>query len=92
MPFPSIVFGFVIATLLGAIFHLWRDGGLGKLILYLILSWVGFFAGHILSNISGFSFWDIGMLHVGSGILGSAVFLFVGHWLSNVDNQSKGKQ
>lgn len=91
MTFPSFVFGFVIASLLGAVFHLWRDGGLGHLILYLGLSWAGFFAGHMIAASAGIKFMDVGPLHVGLGIIGSLVFLFVGHWLSLIEVQPKGK-
>ena len=42
MNISSYLFGWILATLLGAIFHLWRDGGIGSLLLYLLLSWGGF--------------------------------------------------
>jgi hypothetical protein len=92
MPVPSIVLGFAIATLLGAVFHLWKDGGLGKLILYLCLSWVGFYIGHRIADTSGISFLDVGQLHVGLGVVGSIGLLLLGHWLSLIEVQPKGKK
>ena len=91
MTFPAFIFGFIIASIFGAVFHLWRDGGLGRLILYLVLSWVGFAAGHILAAGLGFKFFEVGPLHMGFGILGSIGFLLLGHWLSLIEIESKDK-
>ncbi len=84
MTLPAFLFGFCIATLLGGIFHLLRDGGLGRLLLDLVLSWVGFASGHFLANKLGWSIFDIGPLHLGLAVLGSIIFLLVGHWLSQI--------
>lgn len=92
MPVPSIVLGIAIAILLGAVFHLWKDGGLWKLILYLVLSLVGFFIGHRVALSTGISFLDVGQLHVGMGIIGSAVALLLGHWLALTQVKSPENQ
>ena len=42
MTVPSIALGLVVALLIGALFHLFLGGGLGRLILYLALSLIGF--------------------------------------------------
>jgi hypothetical protein len=89
MTFPSFVFGFFLATLFGALFHLWKDGGIGHLALYLVLSWIGFAAGHILAEWMGWSFLKIGPLNAGFGVLGSVIFLLIGHWLSLVQIEPK---
>ena len=89
MTFPSILFGLAIASLIGAFFHIWKDGGLGKLILYLVLSWFGFWIGHAIGAKYEISILDIGNLHVGMGVLVSVIFLLVGHWLSLIDVQRK---
>lgn len=85
MNLPALVLGFVIASLYGLIFHVWRNGGPGRILLYLILAWLGFAAGHFGGNALGWSFAEIGALNAGMGTLGAAAFLFVGHWLSLVD-------
>ncbi|NMC52918.1 MAG: hypothetical protein GYA48_04715 [Chloroflexi bacterium] len=82
MTFPSFVLGVLISTLPGALFHLWRGGGPGKLLLYILLGWVGFWAGIILGSMAGLEFWNIGPLNVGMGLVGSLLFLGVGYWLS----------
>ncbi len=56
-----LLYGFLFATLMAALFHLWRDGGLGKLILYLLASWAGFLAGAPGSEcVEGIHILDIG--------------------------------
>ena len=92
MTFPAFIFGFLFATLFGALFHLWKNGGIGHLALYLSLSWVGFVAGHLLAERMEWHFLDVGVLHLGFGILGSVVFLFVGYWLSMLQAEPKGKK
>jgi len=82
MTFPTIIFGLAIATLIGALFHIWKDGGLGKLILYLVLSWIGFWVGHAIGEKYQISILDV-------GIFVSAIFLLFGHWLSLIDVQRK---
>lgn len=84
MTLPAFLFGLLVATLLGALFHLWKDGGFGRLIFYLILAWIGFGAGHILAENLGWTFFSIGPLHLGMAVLIGCLALFVGHWLSLV--------
>ncbi|MCL4531371.1 MAG: hypothetical protein M1282_18455, partial [Chloroflexi bacterium] len=62
MTLPSLLFGLLIALLIGALFHLLRGGGLGKLILYLILSLAGFVTGHLLGEWRGWILFPIGPL------------------------------
>jgi hypothetical protein len=82
MTIPSVVFGFLVATLLGAAFHLWRGGGLGRLLLYLILAWIGFWAGHLIGDALGLAFGAVCPLHFGMAVLGALVTLGFGYWLS----------
>ena len=88
MTLPSLAIGLVIGLLIGALFHVWQDGGGGRLILYLILSVVGFFAGDLAGGILDWSFLPLGPLDLGIAILGSLLFLGVGHWLSLIEIQS----
>jgi hypothetical protein len=86
---PTLLFGSVIATLYGAVFHLWRGGGLGRFILYLILGWLGFWVGHLLANQFGWTFFNLGALNLGLATISSLLFLLVGHWLSLVEVPKK---
>ncbi|MFN2303970.1 MAG: hypothetical protein ACK2TV_09595 [Anaerolineales bacterium] len=89
MTFPAIVFSFFVATLLASLLHLWRGGGLFKLIWYLILSWIGFFGGHLLAGSLSWKFLDVGTIHFGMGLLGSIAFLAVGYWLGQLELDEK---
>lgn len=86
MNISSYLFGFILATLLGALFHLWRDGGILRLLLYLVLAWIGFSIGHWASGSVGFNFMSVGPVNLGGGIIGSVVFLFLGHWIGQMES------
>jgi len=87
MTFPAVVFSFFLASIFGSLMHIWRNGGLFRLVLYLVLSWIGFFAGHLLAQTFSINFLDLGTIHLGMGILGSLALLGLGYWLSLVDPQ-----
>lgn len=84
MTLPSLLFGFVLSSLLGSLFHLWRGGKLGRLILYLLLSWVGFWGGHLLGNSLGIHIGQVGPLNLGLALVGCVLFLFAGHWIAMI--------
>ena len=48
MTIPTLVLALLIASLYGALYHLIRGGGLGRLFLFLFFSWVGFALGHLI--------------------------------------------
>ncbi len=82
MTIPSIFYGFLFATLYGSLFHLWRGGKFGRYIVFVLLSWMGFWIGQIIAEITSWTFISIGAIHLGMATIGSALFLFVGSWLS----------
>jgi hypothetical protein len=85
MTFPAFLFSFFVASLFGSLMHLWKDGGFGRLILYLVLSWIGFALGQWLGNVLSVRFIEVGAIHLGFGILGTLALLAFGYWLSLVD-------
>ena len=89
MSIPSLLLGFVISTLYGSLFHLWRGGHAGRLLLYLVLAWIGFWLGQFIGNYLNFSFDIYGQLHLIIATLGSLIFLAVGYWLSLVQVERK---
>jgi len=89
MTIPALLFGILISTLYGAAYHLWRGGGAGKLVLFLILGWIGFWAGHAIGNYLNWTFGSLGQLRLGMATLSSLVFLSLGHWLSLVELERK---
>jgi hypothetical protein len=89
MTFPAIVFGIILSSIYGTAFHFWKGGGLSKLALYILLSWLGFWIGHGIGSAIGWTFASAGPINAGMATLGSAVFLFVGEWLSRVEISTK---
>ena len=85
MSIPSFFLALIIASLLGALFHLWRGGGPSRILFYLVLAWLGFFAGHFLAVWRGWVLFPVGALNAGIASLGALIFLFVGEWLGKLD-------
>lgn len=89
MTTPALVFGFIISTMFALAVHIFRGGGAGRLLLYLILAWVGFWLGQLIASRMGWTFVSLGPLHLGVASICSMLLLGIGHWLSQVDT---GKQ
>ena len=88
---PAYLLGLVYALLLGSLFHVWRDGGPGRLLLYLVLSVLGAAAGQWLGTRQNWTILAVGPLNIGMITAGSLVFLGVGYWLSLVEFRSDGR-
>lgn len=86
---PSLLLGIVVSTLYGSGFHLLRGGNLGRLILYLILGWAGFWTGQALASAIGWVFLSLGPLHLGMATLVSFLFLSLGYWLGNIERSGR---
>jgi hypothetical protein len=82
MSLPSILLSLVVASLLGAFYHLWRGGGPVRIVFYLLMAWIGFFSGTYLAHLKGWVFAVIGQVDVGFGVLGALVILGLGDWLT----------
>jgi uncharacterized membrane protein YeaQ/YmgE (transglycosylase-associated protein family) len=85
MTLPAVIIGFIISTALGALFHLWRGGGATRLLLYMILSWIGFWSGHTLGRILGWDVGKLGPVYILFACLGSLLLLGIGYWLSLIE-------
>lgn len=89
MFFANYLLGFILSTLYGSLFHLWRGGGVGRLIFYIALSWIGFWIGHWLGLSFDLTVGKIGALQFLTATIGSVLCLLIGHWLSLVQIQTK---
>lgn len=85
MTFPAFLFALLVALFYGAVYHLIRNGGFWRLILYFILSIFGFFAGHLIGLWRGWTFIPLGSLNLGLSSLGSVMVLILGDWLSRLE-------
>jgi hypothetical protein len=86
MPLPTILFGIVLSTFYGALFHFLRGGDKRKLIIDLVLAWAGFWLGDTLGWYMGWTFAAVGVLNAGMGTVLSAGFLLLGDLVSNLRN------
>jgi len=75
MTIPSLIFAFLIASLYGSIYHLVRDGGLGRLFQFLLLSWIGFALGHLVGIWQGWLLFPLGQLNLGMSTIGSLILM-----------------
>ncbi|RMF50969.1 MAG: hypothetical protein D6755_00400 [Anaerolineae bacterium] len=83
MTLPAFLFFSLLGLLYGALFHLWRGGNAGLLLLYLLLAWSGFWIGHAAGAMLDWTFWRVGPVNLGMATLTSLIFLLLGHWLSS---------
>lgn len=91
MTLPAYLLGLLYALLLGSLFHVWRNGGAGRLVFYLLLSVAGAAAGQWLGSRLNWIFFAVGPLNLGLVTIGSLVFLGVGYWLSLVEIGGSGR-
>lgn len=85
MTFPALLFGILLASLYGALYHLIRGGVASRLLLYLGLAWIGFTLGHLIGAWLHLPLPQIGPLNAAAGTVGSLLFLTVGDWLSRIE-------
>lgn len=84
MTLPTLLFALLIAVLYGALYHLIRGGGFWRMILYLVLSTIGFALGHLVALWREWGFLPLGSLNLGMASIGSIIILVIGDWLSRV--------
>jgi len=89
MTIPAFLFGVLLSTLYGSIFHLFRGGHVGRYLLYLALAWVGFWIGQFVASQMNINLIKIGPLHLGIATITSWLFLGIGHWLSLIEIEGK---
>jgi len=82
MTLPAFLFFSLLALLYGTLFHLWRGGDAGHLLLYTLLAWSGFWIGHLAGLYLGWTFGRVGPVNLGMATLVSLLFLALGRWLS----------
>ena len=92
MTIPAVIFGIIISTLYGSVFHLIRGGNLGRLILYIILAWLGFWIGHFIAEWLNWEFLNVGPLHLGVASIFSWFFMIIGAWISHIEVERQNEK
>lgn len=86
----SVILGFLLATIIATAFHFWKGKNLSSIILYVVLSYIGFIGGHVFASFLYVTFDLIGALHVFFGSIGSIIAILLGHWLNQKDKNGVG--
>lgn len=72
----AVLLGAVIATLVAAVFFLIRPSKSYRMLgMCVVVSWIGFAAGHFMAELSEFRLWTAGSLNLGGAIPGSLAAL-----------------
>src|SRR5688572_32938006 len=91
MTLPALLFAFLLALLYGAVYHLIRNGGFWRLILYFILSVIGFTLGHFFGLWRG---WVVDLMRSHKMLMssmGSLIILIFGDRLSRIESIRESK-
>jgi hypothetical protein len=76
MPGPTSVFAFVVATLMGSLFHVIFGGNARRLAAFLLASWLGFVVGQLAGKSLNIEIYPVGDLHLVPAGMGALFTLF----------------
>lgn len=82
MTLPAIIFSLIMALLYACVYHLIKGGNLFTLIIYCIVSVMGFFGGQFLASLVGVRIFQMGTINFGVGTISSIGLLLIGGWIS----------
>lgn len=92
MDYPTLIFGFLIATALGALYHLLRGGRAGRLLIFLLAGWLGFAAGQWFGVKFGITVFKLGGLYLAPALSAGVLFLLLSDWLSLIEPEMKKRR
>jgi hypothetical protein len=91
MTLPALLFSLLIALFYGAVYHLIRDGGGWRLLLFCFLSVFGFALGYLVGLWRGWVWLPVGTINLGVCTVGAFVILLLGDWLTRFDAGRQSK-
>ena len=91
MTLPTLLFASLVALLYGALYHFVRGGGFGRLLLFFILSMIGFALGHLVGLWRGWVWMPVGSINLGLSSIGSLLMLVFGDWLTRIEAREESK-
>ena len=91
MTLPTLLFALLVALLYGALYHLIRGGSFGRLLLFFILSSIGFAIGHLVGLWRGWIWIPLGAINLGLSSIGSLLTLIFGDWLTRIEGREESK-
>jgi hypothetical protein len=84
-----VTFGFICATLIGAIFHFIVGGDARRLALFLLSAWIGFGLGHIIGVMFAMNIMNIGPLRIVAASIGAGIALVAARFLTSNRRSSR---
>ena len=92
MTTPGILFGFLISSMVGLIFHFIRGGSFTRLLLHVFTSWIAFFVGHFVGEWTNWQFLRYGTLNLFPALLATIVGLIATTILGGPEKQKSRKR
>ncbi len=92
LPTPTLIFACLLATLIGAGFHLVVGGSGRRLALYLLAAWVGFAVGHLVGVVLQINIINVGTLRAVSAAFGALIALIAARFLTGTPPRSDARQ
>jgi len=86
---PVLIFGSLIAFLVGALTHLIGGGKFLRLVFSMVFSWIGFWAGNSISDKLNIHILQFGQVNYLISIAGSILLAIFGFWISGDTNKGK---
>lgn len=77
MNLAAVVFGLLIASAAGSLYHLVRGGPLSRLVLYLACAWVAFAGGHFVGVLLDLSLLRVGAINMFAAVLATLLALLL---------------
>lgn len=78
----ALILGFLLSSAYATAFHFIMGGPVRRILLYLIVSWVGFIAGQFAGDFLGIDLLKLGALHLLTASIGAWVALLLAWWLA----------
>lgn len=86
---PHLIFGSLIAGLLGSLIHLALGGKPLRLVFSIIFSWIGFWVGHAVANRYTIFIFRYGTINIGPGIVLALGLGLFGYWIAGENAKDK---
>ncbi len=78
----ALILGFLLASAYATAFHFIMGGPIRRLLIYLVVSWVGFTVGQFVGDFLGIDLFKLGALHLLPASIGAWVALVLAWWLA----------
>jgi hypothetical protein len=83
MTVASFFLGLLIGLIPAFLWHFLSGGTFKRLLLLIVLSWIGFWLGHLVALWQQWTFLKLGPIYLGSALIFSIAFVIAGSWLGS---------